>query len=164
MLSDKNTVHLLLGSNLGNREKLIDDALNLLAERVGTIQLKSSIYETAAWGKIDQPSFLNVAVAIHTVLQPLQLLETVLKIESDLGRVRHEKWGSRMIDIDIIFYGEEIINIEDKLHIPHPELQNRKFVLLPMAEIAAYFIHPVLGQTISELLTNLTDELTVLKR
>ncbi|HTM97794.1 MAG TPA: 2-amino-4-hydroxy-6-hydroxymethyldihydropteridine diphosphokinase, partial [Pedobacter sp.] len=64
MLSDKNTVHLLLGSNLGNREKLIDDALNLLAERVGTIQLKSSIYETAAWGKIDQPSFLNVAVAI----------------------------------------------------------------------------------------------------
>src|SRR5215217_4509415 len=111
MLSDKNTAHLLLGSNLGNREKMIDDAVSLIAKRVGEIQLISSTYETAAWGKTDQPSFLNIAVAVETDLNPLQLLETVLKIESDLGRIRHEKWGARMIDIDIIFYADEIVNI-----------------------------------------------------
>ncbi len=164
MLSDKNTAHLLLGSNLGNREKFIEDALSLIAQRVGEIQLTSSIYETAAWGKTDQPSFLNVAVAVVTTLNPLQLLETVLEIESDLGRVRHEKWGARLIDIDIIFYGNEIINVDQKLQIPHPEMHKRKFVLLPIAEIAQYYVHPILGQNMSELLLNLTDELTVLKR
>lgn len=164
MLSDKNTSHLLLGSNLGNREKFISDALLLLAERVGNILLKSAIYETAAWGTTDQPNFLNMAIVIQTTLSPLQLLDAVLKIEQDLGRVREERWGARVIDIDIIFYGTEIIDVPHKLQIPHPELQKRRFVLLPINEITPNFIHPILGQNISELLANLTDELTVFKK
>ena len=164
MQSDKNTVYLLLGSNLGNREKFIDDALKLLAERVGEILQISGIYETDAWGKTDQPGFLNAAVEIITMLNPSQLLEAVLKIEADLGRVRYEKWGSRLIDIDIILYGGEIVNLVGQLHVPHPEMQNRKFVLVPMAEIAANVIHPILGHNISELLANLDDNLNVLKR
>ncbi len=164
MQSDKNTAYLLLGSNLGNREKLIADALTLIAEKVGEIILISSIYETAAWGKTDEPSFLNVAVAINTTLYPLQLLEMVLAIEEDLGRIRHEKWGARLIDIDIIFYGDEIISLKNHLQIPHPEMQHRRFVLLPMDEIAPNVVHPVLKQKISELLINLDDNLTVLKR
>ena len=164
MQSDKNTVYLLLGSNLDNREKFIADALNLLAERVGEILQISGTYETDAWGKTDQPGFLNVAVEILTVLNAPQLLETVLKIEANLGRVRLEKWGSRLIDIDIILYGNEVINLVDQLQIPHPEMQNRKFVLIPMAEIAPNVIHPILGQNISELLVMLDDNLNVLKR
>ncbi len=164
MLSDKKTAYLLLGSNLGNREKLIAEALALLEARVGEILQISGIYETAAWGKTDQPGFLNLAIEIDTVLDPSQLLEAVLKIESDLGRTRHEKWGSRLIDIDIIFYGEEIINQMEQLQIPHPEMQNRKFVLLPMAEIAPTVIHPVLKKSVSELLDNLEDNLSVLRR
>ncbi|MEJ5996347.1 2-amino-4-hydroxy-6-hydroxymethyldihydropteridine diphosphokinase [Pedobacter sp. Du54] len=163
MQSDKHTAYLLLGSNLGKREKCIADAVDLLAERVGEIVKISSIYETAAWGKTDQPSFLNIAIEIETVLNPFQLLEMALKIEADLGRIRYEKWGSRLIDIDIILYGDRIIEAE-KLKIPHPEMQHRKFVLLPLAEIAPTLIHPVLKQSISELLLNLDDNLAVLKR
>lgn len=163
MLSDKKTTYLLLGSNLGDREKRIADALDLLNERVGKVVQVSSIYETAAWGKTDQPGFLNLAVEVDTALYPTQLLETVLKIEADLGRVRHEKWGARLIDIDIILYGEEVVD-QDYLQIPHPEMQNRKFVLLPLSEIAPKAVHPVLGRTIAELLVSLEDNLSVLKR
>ena len=164
MQSDKHNAYLLLGSNLGNREKYIADSVDLLAKNVGEILKVSSIYETAAWGKTDQPGFLNIALEIETVLNPLQLLEAVLKIEADLGRVRHEKWGSRLIDIDIILYGDQIVNEVDKLQIPHPEMQHRKFVLFPLAEIAPTVFHPVLKQPISELLVNLDDNLAVLKR
>lgn len=163
MQSDKNTAYLLLGSNLGNREKLLVDALILIGERVGDIMLSSSIYETEAWGKTDQAGFLNVAVAVNTMLYPLQLLETVLKIESDLGRVRDEKWGPRLIDIDIILYGDEIVE-QDDLQIPHSQMQFRRFVLLPLAEIAPNLIHPILKQSISVLLDNLSDQSLVLKR
>ena len=164
MQSDKHNAYLLLGSNLGNREKYIADAVNLLHKNVGEILKVSSIYETAAWGKTDQPGFLNIALELSTVLNPLQLLETVLKIEADLGRVRYEKWGERLIDIDIILYGDMVINEVGKLQIPHPEMQYRKFVLLPLAEIAPAVIHPVLKKPISELLVNLDDNLAVIKR
>ena len=164
MQSDKNTAHLLLGSNLGNRDQLIVDATQLITERVGEVMQTSAIYETAAWGKTEQPSFLNVALAVKTSLSPLHLLETVLQIEADLGRIRHEKWGSRLIDIDILLYGAEIISVEDRLQIPHPQLQHRKFALLPLSDIAPDVIHPILRQRISELLVNLEDELEVLKR
>nr|MBP8067848.1 2-amino-4-hydroxy-6-hydroxymethyldihydropteridine diphosphokinase [Pedobacter sp.] len=103
-------------------------------------------------------------VEIKTVLDPPQLLETVLQIEADLGRIRYEKWGSRAIDIDIILYEDEIVDIAEKLQIPHPEMQNRRFVLLPLTEIAPMVIHPILKQNISQLLEDLADNLTVLKR
>lgn len=164
MQSDSKTAYLLLGSNLGNREKYVSDAIKLLEERVGGILQTSSIYETAAWGNTTLPSFINVAVEIKTVLDPPQLLETVLQIEADLGRIRYEKWGSRAIDIDIILYEDEIVDIAEKLQIPHPEMQNRRFVLLPLTEIAPMVIHPILKQNISQLLEDLADNLTVLKR
>ncbi len=164
MASDKNKAYLLLGANLGEREKCLLNAVEKIEENVGVIISQSSIYETEAWGKTDQPSFLNLALIVETNLSPQQLLEQVLTIEQSLGRIRHEKWGARLIDIDIIFYGSEVIDDGAKLQIPHSELQNRKFVLQPLAEIAPDFIHPVLLKKVSEILENLTDSLTVKKR
>ncbi|WP_316765439.1 2-amino-4-hydroxy-6-hydroxymethyldihydropteridine diphosphokinase [Pedobacter frigiditerrae] len=163
MQLEKQKTYLLLGSNLGDRESYLNNALKLIAEEVGEIKSKSSIYETAAWGKTDQPGFLNLAVEIETSLTPLALLKTVLKIEESLGRVREERWGARLIDIDIILYGSEIISITDELQIPHPEMENRKFVMEPLAEIAPDLIHPLLHKSVSEILTSLKDTLSVSK-
>jgi len=163
MQLEKQKTYLLLGSNLGDRESYLNNALKLIAEKVGKIKSRSSTYETAAWGKTDQPGFLNIAVEVETSLTPLALLKTVLGIEESLGRVREEKWGARLIDIDIILYGSEIISIADQLQIPHPEMQNRKFVMEPLAEIAPDLIHPLLGKSVSEILASLTDNLSVSK-
>ena len=114
--------------------------------------------------KLTSPGFLNLAIAIETRLTPIQLLESVLHIEADLGRVRHEKWGARMIDIDIIFYEDQIVNDENILIIPHPEMQNRKFVLEPLVEIAPNFIHPIFKRSILQMLKTLCDPLAVEKR
>ena len=162
MHSDKHIAYLLLGSNLGNREKLIDEALILIAEKVGDIVSKSSIYETAAWGKTDQPGFLNLVLAVDTIHCPEKLLEIVLAIEQELGRIRYEKWGSRLIDIDIILYGDEVIDKGDLLQIPHPEMQNRKFVMLPLTEIAPDLVHPILNKRMVDILSTITDDLAVL--
>lgn len=163
MQLEKQKTYLLLGTNLGDRKSYLDRALRLIAEEVGEIKSRSSTYETAAWGKTDQPGFLNLAVEVETNLTALELLTTVLKIEETLGRVREEKWGARLIDIDIILYGNEIINISDKLQIPHPEMQNRKFVMEPLAEIAPDLLHPLLHKSVSEILTTLKDTLSVSK-
>ncbi|RZK42553.1 MAG: 2-amino-4-hydroxy-6-hydroxymethyldihydropteridine diphosphokinase [Pedobacter sp.] len=164
MQLDNNTVYLLLGSNLGRREEVLKMALTSINERVGAIIRTSSIYETAAWGKTDQPNFLNIAVEVKTELTPIDLLDEVLSIESDLGRVRYEKWGARVIDIDIILYEAEIINIAGRLQIPHPEMQHRKFVLEPLNEIASSVVHPIFLQDIATLLASLDDELSVAKQ
>lgn len=148
--SNLQAVHLLLGSNLGNRKEILDKAINLLSQKVGVIILRSKDYETAPWGVTNQPDFLNLVVSIQTRLKPLQILEITQSIENQLGRIRKEKWGARLIDIDILFYGNEIID-EPNLKIPHPLLQERDFALSPLAEIAPDFVHPVLGETISEL-------------
>jgi len=160
---DSENVYLLLGSNLGDRNELINAGLKQIELRIGTVFGISSFYETAAWGKEDQPSFLNVAVGIKTSLSPLEVLEKALEIELELGRVRHEKWGERLIDIDVIFYGNRIVDMGERLQIPHPQMQYRKFVLEPLAEIASKYVHPVLQLNISEILGRLNDNLSVSK-
>jgi 2-amino-4-hydroxy-6-hydroxymethyldihydropteridine diphosphokinase len=155
-----NKAYLLTGGNIGNREETLETALTLIRQYCGNIIAISSIYETAAWGKNDQPSFLNQALQIHTDLQPRRLLRQLLKIETRIGRVREEKYGPRIIDIDILFYNEEVHNYR-LLKLPHPEIQNRRFVLVPLVEIAAEFIHPVLKKTIAELLAICPDKLEV---
>jgi len=163
MVLEHTTAYLLLGGNLGNRQENLAKAVELLNEEIGEVLSVSSVYETAAWGKTDQPAFLNQAVSLKTNLNALQVLDKVLKIEKVLGRVRKEKWGERLIDIDLILFGNEIINIEAKLQVPHPQMQYRRFVMEPLAEIAAGLIHPVLGKTILEITKNITDNLEVKK-
>lgn len=154
--------YLLLGGNLGDRFAQVSNALQNIERDVGTVISRSSLYETEAWGKENLPPYLNQVVAVNTELTARELLETVQEIEKLMGRTRMEKWGSRLIDIDILFYGEECID-EPDLIIPHPFLAQRKFTLIPLNEIAADLIHPVFHKTVRELLSELKDPLTVLK-
>ena len=151
------TVYLLLGSNLGKKEQILEKSIELIHKKIGVIASQSKYYETAAWGKTDQPNFLNIAVCVHTSLLPLEVLEQTQAIENQLGRVRIEKWGARLIDIDIIFYDQEIIDIPHRLQVPHPLVQERIFALEPLAEIAGEYVHPVLKKTVEELLYILND-------
>ena len=155
-------VYLLTGGNMGDREKYLAEARELLGEHCGKITALSSLYETAAWGKEDQPSFLNQAVEMETDLPPRQLIRRVLKLEKRMGRERKEKYGPRLIDIDILMYGEEIHNYP-LLKLPHPELPNRRFALLPLAEIASDLLHPVYKKSITDLLDECKDPLEVKK-
>jgi 2-amino-4-hydroxy-6-hydroxymethyldihydropteridine diphosphokinase len=160
---DWNQVYLLLGSNLGEREVVINKAIHLISEEIGMVVCKSSLYDTEPWGITDQPGFLNIALEVKTSLTAIEVLEQALRIEHELGRVRLERWGSRIIDIDIIFYNQDVIQVKDRLRVPHPELQNRKFVLEPLMEIAPDFMHPQLNQTVKELYISLADNSTVQK-
>ncbi|SDD52719.1 2-amino-4-hydroxy-6-hydroxymethyldihydropteridinediphosphokinase [Pedobacter soli] len=155
------TAYLLLGGNLGDREANLEQAITLLSAQVGEVISVSALYETAAWGKTDQPAFLNQAVALQTNLTALEVLTKALAIEQELGRVRKDKWGERLIDIDLILFGDEIIDIPDKLQVPHPHMQNRRFVMEPLAEIAPEVIHPVLGQSMLSISQSLNDPLPV---
>jgi 2-amino-4-hydroxy-6-hydroxymethyldihydropteridine diphosphokinase len=153
---------LLLGSNLGNREGYLQKAIDLIETELGVVTQKSSIYETEAWGKTDEPNYLNQVVKIDTELSARQVLENVLQIETKMGRMREEKWGSRIIDIDVLFYGQEIID-EPGLIVPHPELHKRKFTLEPLNEIAPDWQHPLLKKRIFQLKCKLKDNLIVKK-
>jgi len=159
---ERKNAYLLLGTNMGDKIQNLNTAIAYIEKEVGKVFAKSNIYETAAWGKTDQPSFLNQAIGVQSELEPLQMLETLLNIEQKMGRVRIEKWGQRLIDIDIIFYGDEIWEGDD-LKLPHPEMHKRRFVLEPLNEIAENFIHPIFREKVSSILINLTDELTVRK-
>lgn len=154
------TIYLLTGSNLGEKSVNIQKAKALIELYVGPILKESAIYQTEAWGKRDQAVFLNQALKVATLLEPKILLKQVLEIESQIGRVRKIKWGERIIDIDILFYGKDIINYPN-LSIPHPQLQLRNFVLVPLMEIAPNFVHPVLKKNITQLLELSTDDLKV---
>lgn len=147
---------------MGSREENLDQARALIGQRCGKVTAASSQYETAAWGKTDQPSFLNQALEIETRLTPQQLLTQVLEIEKEIGRVREEKYGPRTIDIDILLYPGHIAE-GCTLTIPHPQLPNRRFALAPLAEIAPALVHPVLHRSISELLAACPDPLEVVK-
>ena len=157
-----NRIFLLLGTNLGDRRINLKNALDEIERSVGAVLMTSSIYQTAAWGKLDQPDFYNLVVETETNLKGDELLAIILGIESKLGRERKEKWGERLIDIDILLMGEHVIQTEH-LVIPHPQLANRKFTLVPLAEIAPNVIHPVLQKRIEELLVECKDSLPVHK-
>lgn len=151
-------VFLLTGSNLGNRPGFLQTAKSELQKRVGTVVRESAVYETAAWGKTDQADFLNQVLELETDLQPKAILLQNQQIEKEAGRDRKEKWGARELDIDILFYDALILDLPE-LTIPHPHLHNRRFTLMPLAEIAPELVHPVFKKTVTELLRDCPDEL-----
>lgn len=156
------SVFLLLGSNLGDPIANLAEARLHISRQAGEIITLSSVYKTAAWGNPDQPDFYNQAIEIQTVKNPQELLTLLLSIESSMGRIRDVKWGSRLIDIDILFWEQEVIH-ESNLRVPHPQLQDRRFVLTPLAEIASELKHPTLKKSITELLHECIDTLAVEK-
>jgi 2-amino-4-hydroxy-6-hydroxymethyldihydropteridine diphosphokinase len=155
-------VYLLIGGNMGDRMEYLQLATNAIHQQAGRIISRSAIYETEAWGLTNQDKFLNQALCIETLLSAKELLQTLLQIEQDLGRKRETRYGPRIIDIDILFYGQEIIR-EPHLKIPHPEIQNRRFALQCLDDIAPEFRHPVLHKTIAQLLAECADPLVVNK-
>ncbi len=157
-----NEVYLLIGGNIGDRQHYLTKAKNFILNNCGMLVQQSSLYETAAWGYTQQPSFLNQALALKTSLLPETLLELLLQTEKQEGRNRGIKYGPRTIDIDILFYNNAIIERKD-LVIPHPQIANRRFVLTPLSEIAGDLVHPVLLKTVSELLASCPDPLMVRK-
>ena len=155
------TAYLGLGSNLGDREENLRQALSLLGESVEIIAL-SSVYQTEPWGYTAQPSFLNLVCGFRTSLGPPELLALVQEVERRLGRVRTIRYGPRTIDVDILLYGDRIVDTPD-LQIPHPRIPERAFVLAPLAEIAPDVEHPTLKRPISALLADAPGRETVVK-
>jgi len=157
-----NRAYLLLGGNMGNRQWNFAKATAYIEQYCGPVIQSSSLYETAAWGKTDQPLFLNQALEIGTLLGAEHLMNQVLEIEKLMGRERKEKYGPRIIDIDILLFNDEQYDLP-LLKVPHPELQNRRFALIPLAEIAGDLHHPALEKSIDELLKECPDKLEVKK-
>jgi 2-amino-4-hydroxy-6-hydroxymethyldihydropteridine diphosphokinase len=155
-------VSLLLGTNMGDRNKNLNMAIDAIDVSIGKIKKKSAVYRTEAWGKTDQPPFYNQVIVSETSMDAQALLDGILSIEKKMGRQRDEKWGKRIIDIDILFFGDEIIESKFLL-VPHPQIPYRRFTLVPLNEIIPHFIHPKLQKKISELLTACDDPLEVVK-
>jgi len=155
-------VYLLLGTNLGDKMAYINQAQQLIQAQCGNIIQQSSIYETAAWGITDQPSFYNQVCVLVTDLQPDLLMQTLLNIEIQMGRKRLVKFGARIIDIDILFIDNLQVNTA-LLQVPHPLVQERKFALLPLQEIAPNLVHPIFQKSIETLVLECKDLLDVLK-
>lgn len=149
-------VYLSIGSNIGNRKDNLRAAVALIHKEVGKIARESRLYETEPWGNTTQDPFINQVVMANTTLEPRDLLTAISRIERELGRDRGEKWGPRVIDIDILFYGKRVIR-DKGLEIPHPELHKRNFVLVPLMEIAGELVHPILNKQIDELFMECED-------
>jgi 2-amino-4-hydroxy-6-hydroxymethyldihydropteridine diphosphokinase len=157
-----NHVFISTGTNQGNRLTNLQKAKEQCEHFFGEAKLSSSIYETAAWGITNQNAFLNQVLLFDTAFNPNEILDILLQIEKGMGRIRDVKWGPRKIDLDILFIDEKIIDTSG-LKVPHPQIPNRKFILIPMVEIAADFIHPTLHKSMAILLQDCEDELDVRK-
>jgi 2-amino-4-hydroxy-6-hydroxymethyldihydropteridine diphosphokinase len=153
-------IFLSLGSNLGDRLSNLSLCVNLIGTELGPVINLSTIYETEPWGKSNQPNYLNQAIQIETYLEPSELLSACQHIEREMGRQRDEKWGARLIDIDIIYFGDKILT-SDRLIVPHPRIAERKFVLAPLNEISPAFLHPIHQKSNQELLSKCKDVLAV---
>jgi 2-amino-4-hydroxy-6-hydroxymethyldihydropteridine diphosphokinase len=147
----KHRIFLGLGSNLGNREENLTNAIERIRNRIGVIISQSSVIQTAPWGVTDQPDYLNMVIEAETAHWPLRLIAEIMKIEQDMGRIRVQKWGSRIIDIDLLFFNDWYFYTPE-LIVPHPFICQREFVLKPLFEIAPDFIHPVIRKKISDLI------------
>ena len=157
----KKQVYLGIGSNLERREENLHNALAMIGEKAGRILISSSVYETEPWGFETENPFLNMVIKVETKLVPSDLLDSLLEIEMSMGRVRDKKqYSSRVIDIDILFY-ENLDIAYHNLRIPHPHIQDRRFVLVPLVEIAPDFIHPVIQKSVKVLLETCTDNSAV---
>jgi len=141
---------------MGEREEYLQNASELLATEIGVIQKESKIYESVPWGVENQSNYLNQVLEIRSELSAEEVLERVLQIEDKIGRIRNEKWGERIIDIDVLLFNDSIVE-KDGICIPHIHLHNRKFVLIPLNEVAPSFIHPKYNKTIEELLSECKD-------
>ena len=153
---------LSLGSNVGDRLNYLTLSKTAIQNYLGSILLSSNIYETEPWGIDNQDSYLNQVVAVQTNQTPNDLLDNIHLIERELGRIRRVHYGPRTIDIDILYYGERIIDLEN-LKIPHPHIQKRRFILVPLSEILPQMQHPLLKKTNQELLDMVKDEGKVTK-
>lgn len=155
-----NRVYLLLGSNLGDREQNLEQARQAISREVGPVITASALYKTAAWGNQQQPEFINQVLEIRTELLPDALMTQLLVIEKTLGRVREARWSSRTIDLDILYYNDACITTA-LVTIPHPQIANRRFTLMPLVEIAPDLVDPVHKKNIRTLLKECADELPV---
>jgi 2-amino-4-hydroxy-6-hydroxymethyldihydropteridine diphosphokinase len=158
-----NKVYLLIGGNMGDRMANLAEAIHLINQEIGPIQLTSSIYETAAWGNTNQPDFLNQALMLETLLDAETVMRQLLNIEIGMGRKRDIPMGPRTIDLDIMYFNDLVIDNE-LITIPHPKIAERRFVLMPLAEIAPQFLHSVLNKTNEALLKDCGDSLAVYKK
>jgi 2-amino-4-hydroxy-6-hydroxymethyldihydropteridine diphosphokinase len=161
-MAQSNRAYLLIGGNIGDREEYLRQAREAIGQSCGSVLDISSVYETEPWGLGQQATFLNQALALETSFSADLLLKEILHAEERLGRKRDVKYGPRTIDIDILLFNEAVIDMPG-LIIPHPQLQNRRFALAPLAEIASGKLHPVLNKTIAELLSECPDPLNVYK-
>jgi len=157
-----NKVTLLLGCNIGERLLNLEKAEQEISVLLGKIIQRSSVYETAPWGNTSQGNFLNSVIVIESFYSANEIMTKIIFIEEAMGRVRTKKWEARVIDIDILFFNDEIISTEN-LTVPHPGLHLRKFTLIPLVELMPSFIHPVFKKTVTELLSDLNDPLEVKK-
>lgn len=157
-----NRVYISLGGNVGNTQEIFSQALQMLSEKVGKITQKSSLYQTAAWGNIPQNDFLNQVIELETTYDANKLLDSLLTIELYFKRDRKEKWGPRTLDLDILYFNQDLIETEH-LQVPHPRIKERNFILIPLAEIAPNWTDPKENQSILQIKESCKDELLVKK-